>query len=1379
MIRIYGPLEHERGDQTVVHVHGAFPYLFVALPASETDPQSFASNLQASIDQAISKSFNQTPDQAHKFVKSVEPCKGFDIYGYSVGFTCFLKISMLNPTHVLRCANLLIEGIVIPGLKLQPYEAHIPYLLAFLSDYDLYGCGWMEFDYYQQLPSSRLPSTNCKGSLELRVDVQSIANRSKISHTSRHTAIAESPAPHLTISSLSEIRAIDAERRASNDLNAWNSEGIKPQYQSLSREWDWEFKDKHQKKLNKLIEENNNSGVLSISGNNDMLDKLPTVDMLVPSKDRPSPSSVETVTSEPELHDLEVLSPPPSPIYSSPSSSPSPPSSIPLASSSVNQTTSEPGGMDDETELIPPFSLNGFQSAFQASSSFIVDQSYIEDPPDIDRSAAQASQILESQFSQPQVGSYGRCFVTDDTLQFQHDAPTSKDVRNTYGITEESFPHYSDNADVGAISFNYGGKEHRVKSLEPKDLPPFEINPDPSYPRLDSWIIYEGDIDTPSGFLRLEYSVDAPTSSEVSEWLKTNNNKSQLQQGSLQSGNTTTDKFQFPSLGSPDSRDSDMSMCALEIFATSKPGKVPNPAEDAIVAVFYRFDGLDGNFPSSGVITSSPQLIRDEPYHLIHVGNELRIIETLMDLVIERDPDILCGYEIQSSSWGYVRQRYQLLNELQKDTFYPELGRVLFREGEVPNYSDAAETVKGRHLLNLWDIMRKEVTLSKYNLEYVALNALHTRIPHYSNDTLTSWWESCNMKLMNSVRQYWESRVDLVVRLFLHFEIINRTCERSRVVGVDFMSSLTRGSQFQVESIMSKLSKRENFLLISPSRSQVSHQNALEQIPLVMEPKSAFYTDPVCVFDFRSLYPSIIIAYNLCYSTCIGRVEHFMGKNRIGIKEDHRLQRNILNEIGLDNIYVAPNGVGYVSPKIRKSLLAQMLGEILDTRFMINDSRKQMAKTLGARTDRNLNSQQLALKFIANVTYGYTSASFSGRMPCAELADSIVLAGKELLTWSMRKAESMTQWGIKPEVVYGDTDSLFVRFPGVSVQQAFSMGSELASIITSSTPDPIHLKLEKVYSPSILLTKKRYVGRAFEFPKDLTESRFDAKGIETIRRDGVPITQKIERRVLDILFDTKDLSKVKNYLQNKWRRILGGHIQPQNFCFARQVKLGAYRTDEDDDLHLPGGAVVSLRAMRTGERAAPQYRERVSFIVTLGAPGSLITERVMSPEEFMRTPNAKIDAEYYIRKVIIPPLERLFNLLGANVEDWYNKMPRVIKTVNRTRARPGVPHSTELVGPAVSDSCIVCEDERRVSESQPLCQECIERKPAAKLVLGTKLHHNEQKLAAAYLTCQLCSTVPAPPLNHPCESMECPVFFERESATQAYVESKMNYLQLT
>jgi DNA polymerase zeta len=85
----------------------------------------------------------------------------------------------------------------------------------------------------------------------------------------------------------------------------------------------------------------------------------------------------------------------------------------------------------------------------------------------------------------------------------------------------------------------------------------------------------------------------------------------------------------------------------------------------------------------------------------------------------------------------------------------------------------------------------------------------------------------------------------------------------------------------------------------------------------------------------------------------------------------------------------------YVKSEFRQSLLAKMLSEILDTRVMVKNRMKHDKddKSLQQR----LNSWQLALKLIANVTYGYTSASFSGRMPCSEIADSIVQTGRETL----------------------------------------------------------------------------------------------------------------------------------------------------------------------------------------------------------------------------------------------------------------------------------------------------------------------------------------------------------------------------------------------
>jgi len=84
-----------------------------------------------------------------------------------------------------------------------------------------------------------------------------------------------------------------------------------------------------------------------------------------------------------------------------------------------------------------------------------------------------------------------------------------------------------------------------------------------------------------------------------------------------------------------------------------------------------------------------------------------------------------------------------------------------------------------------------------------------------------------------------------------------------------------------------------------------------------------------------------------------------------------------------------------------------MLSEILDTRVMVKNSMKHESDNKPFL--RLQNNRQLALKYIANVTYGYTSASFSGRMPCAEIADSIVQTGRETLE-KVREFENKANW---------------------------------------------------------------------------------------------------------------------------------------------------------------------------------------------------------------------------------------------------------------------------------------------------------------------------------------------------------------------------------
>ena len=72
---------------------------------------------------------------------------------------------------------------------------------------------------------------------------------------------------------------------------------------------------------------------------------------------------------------------------------------------------------------------------------------------------------------------------------------------------------------------------------------------------------------------------------------------------------------------------------------------------------------------------------------------------------------------------------------------------------------------------------------------------------------------------------------------------------------------------------------------------------------------------------------------------------------------------------------------------------------------------------------------------------------------------------------------------------------------GKSREEAFAIGAEIAKEVTRRNPWPVKLQFEKVYHPAVLVTKKRYAGFMYESPTQLTPD-FDAKGIETVRRDG-------------------------------------------------------------------------------------------------------------------------------------------------------------------------------------------------------------------------------------------------------------------------------------
>jgi DNA polymerase zeta len=226
---------------------------------------------------------------------------------------------------------------------------------------------------------------------------------------------------------------------------------------------------------------------------------------------------------------------------------------------------------------------------------------------------------------------------------------------------------------------------------------------------------------------------------------------------------------------------------------------------------------------------------------------------------------------------------------------------------------------------------------------------------------------------------------------------------------------------------------------------------------------------------------------------------------------------------------------------------------------------------------------------------------------------------------------------------------------GRSVQEAFAIGAEISKEITARNPRPVHLKMEKVYSRCVLVAKKRYVGYMYEDPSQ-TEPVLDCKGLELVRRDTCALVSKAQELLFRTLFETLDLSRVKRNLTQLWTDMLSGTAPLQDYVFMKEVRLGTYSAKGP----LPPAAIVASKHMLLDPRAEPRFGERIPYVVVHGEPGARLVDLVVSPETFLRYPaKLKLNNVYYISKQIIPALERILNLLGGDIRSWYQLMPKV------------------------------------------------------------------------------------------------------------------------
>jgi DNA polymerase zeta len=517
---------------------------------------------------------------------------------------------------------------------------------------------------------------------------------------------------------------------------------------------------------------------------------------------------------------------------------------------------------------------------------------------------------------------------------FKSTPPDSASILSTiedFGLPQVIYrdPYYSNESDVPDRPREYAGREFKLESDTAIYLPEFDamgsFNPaiEKTRSRFDK-AREEKAFQYKKRACRLrgwEISEAPPCRGEVDEWLERGGLPAETSEVGINmeySGKRDLSQIEGPTQknrhGFKYSQKQEttsvrhetqyMSIMSLEIHVNTRGKLAPNPEEDEVSCIFWCLqsdqEGLESDEGAHmGIIVLSSEgdlakkISKQVVVRVEEESTELDLINRVVDIVRMYDPDILAGYEVHRGSWGYLMERaghkydYNLSEELSRTISQSNSRFKLDITGWGLSHGQAI-AVTGRHMLNIWRMIQSELHLLQYTMENVAFHLLHRRIPHYSHRDLTAWYKSGKGRDLKKCIDYYISRVQLNLEILDRNELIPRTSEQARILGVDFFSVISRGSQFKVESIMFRIAKPENFILPSPSKKQVGGQNALECLPLVMEPQSAFYTSPVLVLDFQSLYPSIMIAHNYCYSTYLGRVVSWRGQEKMGFTDYNR-----------------------------------------------------------------------------------------------------------------------------------------------------------------------------------------------------------------------------------------------------------------------------------------------------------------------------------------------------------------------------------------------------------------------------------------------------------------------------------------------------------
>ncbi|KAI9748840.1 MAG: DNA-directed DNA polymerase delta [Candelina submexicana] len=694
---------------------------------------------------------------------------------------------------------------------------------------------------------------------------------------------------------------------------------------------------------------------------------------------------------------------------------------------------------------------------------------------------------------------------------------------------------------------------------------------------------------------------------------------------------------------------------------------------------------------------------------------EDKMLMAWKDFLDKIDPDVIIGYNIANFDFPYLLDRAKHL----KCTKFPYWTRLKSKQSEAKdtnfsskqmgNRDTKATNTNGRLQLDLLQLVQRDHQLRSYTLNSVCAQFLGEQKEDVHHTMITALYNG-TPESRRRLAVYCLKDAFLPQRLMDKLMCLVNYTEMARVTGVPFNYLLARGQQVK---FISQLFRKalEQQLVIPNLRTDASEEQY--EGATVIEPRRGYYDVPIATLDFASLYPSIIQAHNLCYTTLLNKTS----VEKLGLQKD-------------EDYIVTPNGDMFCTSKVRKGLLSTILEELLG-------ARKRAKRELAIETDpfkkAVLNGRQLALKVSANSVYGITGATV-GKLPCLAIASSTTSYGRQMIERTKEEVEKRytvaNGYSHDASVIYGDTDSVMVKFGMKELDKAMELGQDAATYVSSKFITPIKLEFEKVYFPYLLINKKRYAGLYWTNPKKY--DKMDTKGIETVRRDNCRLVQTVIETVLRKILMDQDIQGAQDYVKDIISDLLQNKIDMSKLVITKALSKSDYTAKQ---AHVE----LAERMKKRDLGSAPTLGDRVAYVIVKGAGGAKNYERSEDPI-FVLENNIPIDTKYYLDNQLAKPLDRIFEpIVGV-------RKSASLLTGEHTRsisvAAPSLGGLTKFV--QKTQTCMGCK-KPLVSAAEKEGAVCSNCRPRVGELYQKTLHKVSD-------------------LEVICESRDCPIFYMRMKA---------------